>query len=363
MKVLIINAILYTAETANIPKVTTIKDTMIYDLCLAFKNEGHDVTLYAADSYKPIVDEEYPFRIEWGKCRLEKIFLPSRLPWMPGIKKYLRENNFDLIISSEVFSISTYYAYRIYGEKVLAWHEIDKHQAMFHQIPSKIWYNFIAKRTMKGLHVVARSNEAKGFIRKYCLNTEEIIIDHGVNLDKFVPCIEKDNYFIVCSQLIARKRIDGIIQKFKRYMVHSSNRMQLLIVGDGDQKENLAAQVKEAGLSEYVRFMGKMSHKELVPVLSRARAMLVNTEKDNSTISIVESIAVGTPVVTTEVPLNASYIKEFKLGIASEWDEKDLDEVVNNNMEYVQNCLEYRERLSTKAKVETFIELMHGTKE
>ena len=29
-------------------------------------------------------------------------------------------------------------------------------------------------------------------------------------------------------------------------------------------------------------------------------------------ISIVESIPVGTPVVTTEIPLNASYIKKYK---------------------------------------------------
>ena len=74
-------------------------------------------------------------------------------------------------------------------------------------------------------------------------------------------------------------------------------------------------------------------------------------------ISIVESIAVGTPVVTTEVPLNASYIKKFELGIAAEWTDKDLIDVVKNNDEYVRNCLSYRKILSNDAKVREFIDI------
>jgi 1,2-diacylglycerol 3-alpha-glucosyltransferase len=321
-------------------------------------DEGHEVTLYAADKYKPTVNEVYPFKIEWGKCKLTKVFLPNRLPWMPGIKKFLKDNYFDMIISSEVFSISTYYAYKICKERVIAWHEIAKHQAMLCQLPSKIWYNIIAKQMMKGLHVIARSEEAKEFIRSYCRNTEEMIIDHGVNLDKFVPCPEKANYFVVCSQLIARKKIDGIIEKYKKYIDHNGREVSLLIIGDGNQRSILEEKAIKSGLKDNIQFLGKMSHKELIPVLSKARALLVNTEKDNSMISIVESIAEGTPVVTTDVPLNASYIRKYKLGIAKEWDEADLAEIVENNELYVNNCLSYRENVSTKAKVKQFVELL-----
>ena len=59
MKVLIVNPILYTNENRNIKKVNTIKDTMIYDLCLAFKKKGCDVTLAASDLYKPSENESY----------------------------------------------------------------------------------------------------------------------------------------------------------------------------------------------------------------------------------------------------------------------------------------------------------------
>ena len=55
MKVLIVNPILYTNENRNIKKVNTIKDTMIYDLCLAFKKKGCDVTLAASDLYLSLI--------------------------------------------------------------------------------------------------------------------------------------------------------------------------------------------------------------------------------------------------------------------------------------------------------------------
>ena len=53
--------------------------------------------------------------------------------------------------------------------------------------------------------------------------------------------------------------------------------------------------------------------------------MLVYTEKDNNMVSIVESLALATPVITTDVPYNASYIKAEKLGIVNNnWNEDDF---------------------------------------
>ena len=51
MNVLIINPILFTADNDIIPKVKSIKDSMIYNFALGFKQNGHQVTLYAAEDY------------------------------------------------------------------------------------------------------------------------------------------------------------------------------------------------------------------------------------------------------------------------------------------------------------------------
>ena len=362
MNVLIVNPIMYTSETNSITRQDSIKDTMIYDFCLAFYETGHDVTLVAAEPFKPRCEEEYPFKILWFDCSFKKIFFPNRIPFMPKLRKYIKinRNSFDMIISKEIFSLASLTAYRISPKKVIVWHELAKHNKMLKRIPSKIWYNIVAQYFMRDVRVIACSNEARAFIKKYCHNTEDTVIDHGVNVDKFIPVDNKENCFAVLSQLIERKRIDGILEKFAAFLQRYENDYRLYIMGDGELLNRLKQKADELGIAEKVVFTLKLEHDKAIPILSRSKALLVNTVKDNNMISIVESIAVGTPIVTTDVPLNASYIKELELGIAKlSWGEEDLFKIVSDNDMYVRNCLNYRKRLSTKQKVEQFLWIMN----
>ena len=211
---------------------------------------------------------------------------------------------------------------------------------------------------MRNAKVVARSVEARDFVKKYCKNTDLKVIDHGVNLDKFKASDKKDNSFAVCSQLIERKKIDGILEKFAKYLSHYDPTYQLYIIGEGELKEKLQRIAQTLRIDPNVIFTGKMTHDELLPILSKSKALLVNTVKDNNMISIVEAIAVGTPIVTTDIPLNSTYIKEYQLGIAKkQWDESDLNEVTSNSERYIENCMKYRYKLSTKQRVEQFLEV------
>ncbi len=74
-KVLVINPILYTAESNRIPRVDSIKDTMIYSMCLGFLRAGHEVVLAAAVDYRPVKEEEYPFPVLWFETVWHNIWL------------------------------------------------------------------------------------------------------------------------------------------------------------------------------------------------------------------------------------------------------------------------------------------------
>lgn len=364
MKLLIVNLILYTPEKGRIPRVDSIKDTMIYDLCLAGVKEGHEVTLYAADAYRPIQNEQYPFKIVWGICKCSKIFKPTALPYTPDLKKYMREHGaeYDLIISSEVFSMASWILTRTANNKLIVWHELAKHNRMMHKIPSKVWYNVIARFFFRKTCVVARSVEAREFIRQYCPDTQEQVIDHGVNLDLFQPITRKKNYFVVCSQLIPRKQIDGIILQFGKFVEKGHNDFKLYIIGEGEEETTLKTLVKNRNLEKQVLFTGKLTHQDMIPYLAEAKGLLINTRQDNNMISIVEAIAVGTPILTTSVPNNASYIRKEELGIVQDqWTESDLEQLIQNNSEYTENCMKYRMKLSTQYRIRQFVEI--GQKE
>lgn len=357
MKILIVNPIIYTSETAQIKRVSTIKDTMIYDLCLAFHKSGHKVTLAAAEDYMPTAQEEYPFRVMWLKTVCKKICRPNALPFCPEIKKLVCKGHFDLIISSEVFSLNSLMLTRNSKSRLIIWHELAKHNSIMKKIPSRLWYNIIARIFFKDTLIVPRSSEAREFISQFCNNISKTVVDHGVNTDKFEIQTDKENCFCVSSQLIARKQIDKIITAFAAYLKKYDSTTKLYIMGDGEERQSLSALTQNLGISGNVIFTGKLPHSELVDILRKSMAMLVYTKKDNNMVSVVESIACATPVVTTSVPYNASYIKENNLGIVSDcWNEDDLNKIATDKA-YTENCINYRSTISTSGKASLFCTL------
>lgn len=365
MKILVLNSILYTPQKTFIPRRNDIKDTMIYNLCLGLMECGHTPVLIAAEEYKPIGAEKYDFEIIYLKSFLPGLFLPTVLPFHPSLISYLKKyrKEYDLIISSEVFSFNSLFAALWCGKKTLVWQELAVHQQKMHRLPSKIWHNAIARVWMRKVLVVPRSPIAGRFIKKYLPEVTEEFVDHGVNFSYLKPCREKKNHFITIGQLIPRKNIGNIIRKFSTYLDKYKTDIILYIAGDGELKEDLRRQVSELGKQNNILFLGQIPHEQLSNYLSNSIASLADTLQDLNMISISESIAVGTPVITNTIPYSSEFILENELGIAKEeWNEDDIQYMCLHNEKYVENCMRYKDRLSHIYSASRLIELFKSRK-
>lgn len=363
--ILIINPIIYTAETNEIPTVKSIQDTMIYTLCMGFLKAGHQVTLIAAEDYKPCEEEVYPFPVVWMHTVCHRVFQPRCFPYMPELRAFLRKHQeYDLIITSEMFATWSYTAVRLYPDKTVVWHELAAHNRMLHQIPSGLWYNVIARFLMSKAHVIARSRAARNFISQFVRCVAEETIDHGVELEKLPQAgitpedISKQKQFVVVSQLIERKQINKTIEAFADFVERGNDDYNLFVIGQGEEEAPLRQVATDRNMGDKVKFCGQMTHERLLPIVAESQALLVYTRKDNNMVSIVESIAVGTPVVTTPVPYNAEYIRRENLGIVQDqWDADALEQICIESQMYVQNCLRYRRQLSNVYCAESFLRL------
>lgn len=366
MKILVLNAILYTADGGRIPKVSTIKDTMIYGMCMGFKRLGHEVTLVAAADYRPQGQgETYDFEVLFFDTACPKLFPPSVLPYLPGLNRFLRDHasEFELVLASETFSLLTLSAARICPEKTLIWQELTGHQRKFHELPSRFWHSVVAKYGMnKVFAVVPRSKPAYEFIRRYMPMTVNQVVDHGIDLDTFSYSAEKKRQFISSSQLIYRKNVEGIIRVFRDFhTLPGYGDVRLLIAGRGEEEKRLRDMVKDWGLTENVEFLGFLPRKELNRHMRESMALLVNTRKDLNMVSIPEAIVSGTPVLTNREPASAGYVEQEKLGIACDaWGVDELRKMVDANAMYVHNCILYRERLSNVYCARQFVEMIEA---
>jgi 1,2-diacylglycerol 3-alpha-glucosyltransferase len=365
MNILVLNPILYSAAGKKILEVKSIKDTMIYGMCLGFMLNGHQVTLAGAAEYRPAADEKYDFETFFFKSSLTAIFKPALLPLSPDLHRYLKRNHqkFDLIVSSEVFSLATLSAAIICPSRTAVWQELTLHQRKFGEIPSRVWYGIVVPLFFRKVRcVIPRSEKARLFISKYMRKVSPEVVDHGVDISKFGFSVEKDRQIISSSQLIYRKNIESIIRIYgKLVKIKGYEDIKLLIAGRGEMRPSLEELVRELNLHDKVSFPGFLNHRELNHAIKKSYAFLINTRQDLNMVSIPESIVSGTPVVTNLMPTSSDYIKKEKLGIAKDnWDENDLAEIINNSRAYVDRCVNYREKLANSYCAKKIVDIYSG---
>ena len=353
MKVLIINCILSTAEKGFITPKKSIWDCMISTFARGFIELGHKVTILASQEFKPTETEELPFDVVYFPSRWPRLFRPDLLPWPQGMRAWLKQHSaeYDLVIASESFQISSLIAAGVCKSKLLIWQEMVRHQRLLFKLPSKFWHNVVVPTFMRDVTIVPRSLPAKQFMSRYSRHVSDMIVDHGTDASVLYPCEDHDKAFIVIARLVPGKNVDRIITKFSRLVALEPYRdYRLDIIGDGDQMQELEQLVASSGIQGNVVFHGFLSHEQLAEPLRRALALLVDTSNDLNMLTTAEAITSGTPVVTNTVPSTASFIAANGLGVVRDnWDENDLIEVINNYDKMHAACVKEGKELTNVA--------------
>lgn len=361
MKLLIINCILSTAEKGVITPKKSIWDCMISTFARGFIELGHNVTILASQEFKPTENEELPFDVIYFPSRWPKIFRPDLLPWPQGMRAWLKQHSaeYDLVIASESFQISSLIAAGVCKSKLLIWQEMVRHQRLLFKLPSKFWHNVVVPTFMRDVTIVPRSLPAKQFMSRYSRHVSDVIVDHGTDASVLYPCEEHDKAFIVIARLVPGKNVDRIITKFSRLVALEPYRdYRLDIIGDGDQMQELKQMVASLGIQGNVVFHGFLSHEQLACPLRRALALLVDTSNDLNMLTIGEAICSGTPVLTNTVPSTASFIAANGLGVVRDnWDENDLIRIINNYDKMHDACVREGQELTNVACARKMIQI------
>jgi len=140
--------------------------------------------------------------------------------------------------------------------------------------------------SMRVDHFIANSPMVAERIRKY-YRRDAVVIPPPVDASRFSfdPTAQPEDYFLIVSRLIPYKRIDLAIDACNK--LH----LPLVIVGSGRDLERLR---KMAGPT--IRFLGRLSDKEVLYYYAHCRAFLFPGEEDFG-ITPLEAQASGRPVL------------------------------------------------------------------
>ena len=90
---------------------------------------------------------------------------------------------------------------------------------------------------------------------------------------------------------------------------------ELIIVGEGPERDRLAAQIARLGLTDRVRLLGPRPHAALAACYSAADAMVLASSREGWANVLLEAMACGTPVVASNIPGNPDVVTSPEAGL------------------------------------------------
>lgn len=185
------------------------------------------------------------------------------------------------------------------------------------------------------------------------------IIYNGIKHKKFSlgsrDPTDEVTHLIAVGRLTGVKNYTLLLKAFrtvKKYLENSDyNIPHLNIVGEGELKEDLVSQTEKLGLHEIVNFLGIRD--DIPELLANHDIYLMSSKWEGLSISLLEAVASGIPIVATDVGSNNEIIDNGVDGLLVEPNNsKDFAETL---VKLIKNP-ELRKRLSKNAvnKAEDF---------
>ncbi|WBA07858.1 glycosyltransferase [Salinivibrio kushneri] len=125
----------------------------------------------------------------------------------------------------------------------------------------------------------------------------------------------KNDYILFVGRLVEQKNVDDTIKAFKEFSRQVSG-YKLKIVGDGPEKERLMNLCKQLGVGDSVEFLGYQ--RDTLPLFYNAAVTVLSSYNEGFPNVLLESLAVGTPIVSYDCPSGPRDIIEKDNGILVE---------------------------------------------
>ena len=187
------------------------------------------------------------------------------------------------------------------------------------QIKRRVWFVYpIFKMIFKlADHVTAISSYLADFAREMGAGSVEIV-PNGVDLNKFkfqkekLKVKDKKNVMLVTTgRLVKKNAVDDII---KALAILADN-FFLKIVGSGEDEEMLRHLAKELDVSRRIQFTPVVSHEMLPSILVESDIFIRPSLTEGLGNSFLEAMAVGLPVIGTNVGGIPDFLKDGETGL------------------------------------------------
>lgn len=174
--------------------------------------------------------------------------------------------------------------------------------------------------------VITPSVKTQKMLRDFAIERPITVLPSGINLHQFkvrlseqekkvllAPYGVKTSDFIIVSicRLTEEKKVRETIDNFAQLHIRDA---RLLIIGDGDQRSALEAQVQELGLQKSVKFFGMVPSSDVWMYYQLGDVFVSSSESETQGLTYYEACASGVPIVCKKDDCLTVMMEEGKNG-------------------------------------------------
>lgn len=201
-------------------------------------------------------------------------------------------------------------------------------------IADKITAFYVAKALEESLFLVANTQLLKDSMLNLEPKKEISIIRSGIDVAEYFPDTSKRSageMRIICvSTLSPMRGVRSLIQAFK-ILSGRYDQVRLTIVGDGNERKSLEDLVQGLELKGKIEFVGAISGEDVIEHYQRASIFVRPSLEDTKNRIVLEAMASGLPVITTDTEGISEIIFDKQNGfIVKKKDPDDLAEKIEN---------------------------------
>ena len=189
----------------------------------------------------------------------------------------------------------------------------------------RVFYKYIRSLYKRATVITGPSPKSLEYLNNAGLHRNIEIIPNPVDVERFsLENVEREDVaqirskynipndaFIGCivSRVGKEKSIDVLLDYIAKYS-KKNEKFKFLIVGDGPAKKDLEAQAKRLGIDRAVIFTGKVPNSQLLPYYAACDVFLTASLSDTNSISMLEAMSMGLPIIQREDVINKGQVVE-----------------------------------------------------
>ncbi|MFH1170788.1 MAG: glycosyltransferase family 4 protein [Candidatus Vogelbacteria bacterium] len=204
----------------------------------------------------------------------------------------------------------------------------------------------IQKITVNGADtVIAPSQYFRQLVSRWVKNPSKVFcIYNGIDLSAIPEpsSVYEPKTIISAGRLVPWKGFSVLIM-----MMCSLPGWKLSIAGDGPMRKELENVAIKSGVSDRVFFLGQIPRKELIQKIQNSEVFVLNTSFESFSFQIVEAMAAGTPVITTNIGNLSEIIDNGKSGILITLND---GKALVSSIEHLSSDKIFREKIITEAR-------------